>query len=118
MTSVNLIMCKAPYKMLVLWKTLVLNSNRQKKENMSRYLYNTGVAPNSGHKDKPHCEAVKIQIIFRYMGKHLYKDRAVINNNCYKQSQVKCHLKGQLKKKKKNLVQHLKIKNKDSCTHA
>ncbi len=31
-----------------------------------------------------HCEAVKIQIIFRYMGKHLYKDRAVINNNCYR----------------------------------
>ncbi len=63
---------------------LVLNSNRQKKENMSRYVYNTGVAPNSGHKDKLHCEAVKIQIIFRYMGKHLYKDRAVINNNCYR----------------------------------
>ncbi len=63
---------------------LVLNSNIQKKENMSRYLYNTGVAPNSGHKDKLHCEADKIQIIFRYMGKHLYKDRAVINNSCYR----------------------------------
>ncbi len=49
-TSVNLTMCKAQLKILVLWKTLVLNSNRQKKENMSRYLYNIGVAPNSGHK--------------------------------------------------------------------
>ncbi len=79
---------------------LVLNSNRQKKENMSRY--NIGVAPNSGHKDKLHCETVKIQNIFRYMGKNVYKDRAVINNNCYRlivNSQVKCYLKGQLKKK-------------------
>ncbi len=80
---------------------LVLNSNRQKKENMSRYLYNTGVAPNSGHKDKLHCKTVKIQNIFRYIGNNLYKDRAVINNNCYifvVNSQVKCYLKGQLKK--------------------
>ncbi len=31
-TSINLTMCKAPLKIIVLWwKTLVLNSNRQKK---------------------------------------------------------------------------------------
>ncbi len=72
MTSVNLTMCKEPLKMLVLWNNLlVLNSKRQKKENMSRYLYNIGVAPNSGHKDKLHRETVKIQNIFRYIGKSL-----------------------------------------------
>ncbi len=53
---------------------LVLNG----KKYLSRYLYNIAVAPNNGHKDKLHRETVKIRNIFRYMGKELYKDRAVI----------------------------------------
>ncbi len=59
MTSINLTMCFS------------FKQQQAEKKNMSRYLYNIGVAPNSGHKDKLHCETVKIQNIFRYMGKKL-----------------------------------------------
>ncbi len=88
-TSINLTMCFS------------FKQQQAEKKNMSRYLYNIGVAPNSGHKDRLHSETVKIQNIFRYKGKK-YKDSAVINNNCYRlivNSQVKCYLKGQFTQK-------------------
>ncbi len=110
---------------------LVLNG----KKYLSRYLYNIAVAPNNGHKDKLHYETVKIRNIFRYMGKTcIQRQGCHYNNNCYRLSQGTFYLKGQFtqkcqfchlqltwycKKEKKNcLVQHFKIKNKDSCTHA
>ncbi len=49
------------------------------------------------------------------MGEKLYKDRAVINNNCYRHSKVKCYLKGQFTQKCE--FYHLQLTaKKNSCT--
>ncbi len=49
------------------------------------------------------------------MGKKLFKDRAVINNNCYRHSKVKCYLKGQFTQKFEFCHLQLTAK-KTSCT--
>ncbi len=88
---VNLTMYKAPLKMLVKNFFSFKQKQAEKRKHVGTctiwVLHQIVVT-------KINCETVKIQNIFRYMGKKVYKDRAVINNNCYRiivNSQVKCY---------------------------